>query len=192
MHNFPYSCQSLWIVGGDRNEKYNVKAEIANLALEGTAASRHAGPSPGPGPPESQMAPSGGAKTSSTALSRRKGKLCFYTSNIWEYELKIVDMWVNPDICNVFLWRQTECGKVLCVALSKTRWLMCLIEEQNNVRRQNKPTLLRIVHQPCDSASKIESRRYLTLNHLHLGHEAELVFDLQENWVKGQLVGLLV
>lgn len=31
-----------------------------------------------------------------------------------------------------------------------------------------------------------------TLNHLHLGHKAELVFDLQENRVKGQLVGLLV
>lgn len=58
---------------------------------------------------------------------------------------------------------------------------MCLDEKQNDVRRQNKPTLLRIVHQWCDSASKIESRRYLTLNHLHLGHEAELVFDLQEN-----------
>lgn len=58
---------------------------------------------------------------------------------------------------------------------------MCLIEKQNNVRRQNKATLLSIVHQWCDSASKIETRRYMTLNHLHLGHKAELVFDLQEN-----------
>lgn len=41
-------------------------------ALEGTAASRHAGPSPGPGPPESQMVPGAGAKTSGTALSGRK------------------------------------------------------------------------------------------------------------------------
>lgn len=39
---------------------------------------------------------------------------------------------------------------------------------------------------------KIKSRRNLTLNHLHLGDKAELVFDLQEDGVEGQLVGLLV
>lgn len=37
-------------------------------------------------------------------------------------------------------------------------------------------------------------KRYgnVTLAHLHLGDEAELVFDLQEDGVEGQLVGLLV
>lgn len=44
-------------------------------------------------------------------------------------------------------------------------------------------------HTPLHRSS---CRDILTLNHLHLGHKAELVFDLQENGVKGQLVGLLV
>lgn len=39
---------------------------------------------------------------------------------------------------------------------------------------------------------KIRSSRNLTLNHLHLGDKAELVFDLQEDRVESQLVGLLV
>lgn len=44
-----------------------------NLALEGKAASRHVGPTRVPGPPESQMAPSGEAETSGTARSGREG-----------------------------------------------------------------------------------------------------------------------
>lgn len=46
--------------------------ESRNLALGGKAASQHAGPSPVPGPPESQRAPGGEAATSGTALSGRK------------------------------------------------------------------------------------------------------------------------
>lgn len=44
----------------------------------------------------------------------------------------------------------------------------------------------------CQSVFQITSSRNLTLNHLHLGDEAELVFDLQEDGVEGQLVGLLI
>lgn len=44
----------------------------------------------------------------------------------------------------------------------------------------------------CQSVFQIESSRNSTLNHLHFGDEAELVFDLQEDRVEGQLVGLLV
>lgn len=44
----------------------------SNLALEGKAASQRVGPFPVPGPPESQMAPSGEAETSGTALSVRE------------------------------------------------------------------------------------------------------------------------
>lgn len=43
-----------------------------NLALEGKEASRHVGPTRVPGPPESQMAPSGEAETSGTARSGRE------------------------------------------------------------------------------------------------------------------------
>lgn len=39
---------------------------------------------------------------------------------------------------------------------------------------------------------KSNHSRNLRLNNLHLGDEAELVFDLQEDGVESQLVGLLV
>lgn len=92
-------------------------------------------------------------------------------------------MWVNPDICDVFLRWQAECGKVFCVALSKTRCLVFLNEKQDNMSPREQ------THTPLHESSCVD---IWNLNHLHLGHKAELVFDLQENWVKGQLVGLLV
>lgn len=60
---------------------------------------------------------------------------------------------------------------------------MFLNEKQDNTS----PTVH--AHTPLHESSRVD---ILTLNHLHLGHKAELVFDLQENGVKGQLVGLLV
>lgn len=44
----------------------------------------------------------------------------------------------------------------------------------------------------CLIILQFELSRNLTPNHLHLGNKAELVFDLQEDGVKGQLVGLLI
>lgn len=108
-------------------------------------------------------------------------------------------------ISNVFLRRQAESRQVLCVALSKSRCLFSLSANQmvwGEIKIDAAcPTLkctrtiqkLSAMHSNGVSQYfKIKSHRNLTLNHLHLGDKAELVFDLQEDGVEGQLVGLLV
>lgn len=57
---------------GETKGKVGQRLVDRNLVLEEMAASRHAGPSPGPGPPGSQMAPGAEAETSGTARSGGK------------------------------------------------------------------------------------------------------------------------
>lgn len=44
-------------------DTWSLETRAANLVLEGREASRRAGPSPAPDPPDSQTAPSGEAET---------------------------------------------------------------------------------------------------------------------------------
>jgi len=102
------------------------------------------------------------------------------------------------------LRRQAESGQVFSVALSETRSLMILDAnkeaqiKQHKVRIKHKPDIQhsnarsRSALKSYPSAFEIKSSRNLTRNHLHLGDETELVFDLQEDRVEGQLVGLLI
>lgn len=93
-----------------------------NLALEGKAASQHAGPSLVPGPPESQTAPSGEAETSGTAQSggeTQTSSSIYPVSGNYSFICIILNLAVNmykiinvyiciskpnlTNICNVFL-----------------------------------------------------------------------------------------